>query len=139
MARRSILISTAVFASVLVAAVPQASLASGRHRSPAAFCAKAHARFIPGHVDLGGRVDVNVTALNCSTERERVPLTWRISGPCHPRIQGSQLLVLHRSEGAIMIFHFRPACAGQYRLAVKVFHGAKLVDNARRFLRVSAG
>jgi hypothetical protein len=134
---RSIIIPV-LLVSILVTA-PQASFASVRSATPTTFCAKAYARFIPRHVDLGGKVDVNAGAYNCSTERERVPMTWRISGPCHPHAQGSELFILHRSESVVLVFGFRPPCAGQYRLAVKVFHGTKLVDSARDYLRVTAG
>jgi hypothetical protein len=136
MTRIRLLATVAVIAMTLT--VPGTAFAAGS-ASPASFCAKADARFYPRHVDVGTKVYGNLGVDNCGNEREHVLLTWRISGPCHPRFSGSYVFVLRRSEGVVAIFGFRPACAGQYRLTVRGLHKNRVVDVARDYLRARNG
>ena len=106
MARRSILTSAALVAILLVATVPQSAVASVRHTTHEPFCAKARGQFFGDDIHVGQSVGVNATAFNCSAQREHVPTTWRIWGPCHPDVDGSKVFVLRQSEGVIVIFQF---------------------------------
>jgi nitrate/nitrite transporter NarK len=108
---------------------------AGVSASPAVFCAKADGRFFPRHADVGTAVSVNAGVDNCGNEREHVLLTWRISGPCHPHFSGSDVFVLARSSAVVEVFSFRPMCVGQYRLTVRAYHGNRVVDVARDYLR----
>ena len=137
MARRSIFASVAL-TILLVATAPQLAIASARatHKQ---FCAKARGEFYGRDIHVGDTVQVNMGAFNCSTQREHVPTTWRIWGPCHPDLHGDAVFVLHQAEGVVTTFPFRPQCAGRYHLVVQVFHRANLVDAARRSLPVASG
>ena len=85
----------------------------------------------------GKKVFGNAAAFNCApNHRERIGLTWRISGPCHPRFRGARVFALHHNEQVVYIFRFKPPCIGQYRLAVRNFHGHKLISYASFYLRV---
>ena len=121
-------------------AVPQAAFARERTHGHATqgFCAQAQAHIYPHRVRLGRRVYGNAGAFNCApNHRERIGLTWRIDGPCHPRFRGSNVYVLHHNESVTYIFKFRPpSCIGQYRLVVKAYHQYKLISAASFFLRV---
>jgi hypothetical protein len=129
-----------VLATVVLGAVPQAASARvfPHGHATQGFCAIAAAHFYPRHVELGGKkVYGNAAAFNCApNHRERIGMTWRISGPCHPRFRGARVFALHHNVQVVYIFRFRPRCIGQYRLAVKNFHGNKLISYASFYLRV---
>jgi len=123
--------------SLLSTGVAAGSATAAPGAQPFKFCATAHAT-LPRHASVGDTVGVGTGMENCDTHRSWLRLVVNFDGPCGTREHTHHSHLLGPGKSFDQSQQFQIPCTGKYRLEVKVFYKASLLDRKIRRMRVTS-
>jgi hypothetical protein len=133
------IVATAVLAALIG---PQAAWAAGGAPATSdaklatALCAEVGA-WMPHHAHTGDAVDVDGGLENCGTAHRRFRFVFSLKGPCHTGWGYTKRYQLPPGYGFGFSALMAVPCAGTYRLRIRAFHGAHLMDRKVRRMVVT--